>query len=92
MIKTSILFLKKYRCGPFGMTKVPSGGFDVSAWCWGKDPKTGLQAVEVMASFKPFDGCVNGVAFDVYNEYHYVTYGLPEVLRKIRKGLKESLT
>ena len=49
-------------------------------------------AVEVMASFKPFDGCVNGVAFDVYNEYQYVTYGLPEVLRKIRKGLKESLT
>ena len=45
-----------------------------------------------MASFKPFDGCVNGIAFDVYNEYQYVTYGVPEVLRKIRKGLKESLT
>ncbi len=66
--------------------------FDVSAWCWGKDPKTGLQAVEVMASFKPFDGCVNGVAFDVYNEYQYVTYGVPEIIRKLREELNESLT
>ena len=65
--------------------------FDVSAWCWGKDPKTGLQAVELMAFFKPFDGCVNGIAFDVYNEYQYVTYGVPEVLRKIRKGLRETI-
>ena len=65
--------------------------FDVSAWCWGKDPKTGLQAVELMSFFKPFDGYVNGIAFDVYNEYQYVTYGVLEVLRKIRKGLRETI-
>lgn len=92
MIKTSIRFFEEVPVRAVWDDESSKWWFCVSAWCLGKDPKTGLQAVEVMESFKPFDGCVNGVAFDVYNEYQYVTYGVPEVLRKIRKGLKESLT